>query len=416
MSWLDDDDIYQQWNLREIPFAESAEKLTSIHPVFTGRDDKLREVSAQWRSRDAKSILIYGWVGVGKTAFMREVLEGANQKWGKRVLTARISLEPNIDLATAALIALAQEMPNDEAAESQLYQMGIPTARRPKERSSEISGSMGIGGKIGEKDLPPIAPKFPNISFDALLERALNNYSYERVIIAIDDLDKQDPARARQLLLDAQGLLKGRAWLMLTGQPAGITRDYLIRDRGLFDLEIKLERLDQETSYTMLKRYLASARYAPVDDTDEAAAVHPFTPKTLRELCRQANGVPRMLNRLASYVLIKATELPAPKITDEVLAICLDYARQRLTGQLEITAEDYFLLDVILEKGVLSDDTVTLEELTQLKAETFSEILPQLDKLVELDLLQRLPTERATAYAPMPLLDSSNADDEETNA
>jgi hypothetical protein len=51
------------------------------------------------------------------------------------------------------------------------------------------------------------------------------------VVIAIDDLDKQDPAYARQLLLDAQGLLKGRAWFLLTGHPSGITRDYLIRDR-----------------------------------------------------------------------------------------------------------------------------------------------------------------------------------------
>jgi hypothetical protein len=30
-------DIYEQWNLTEIPFAESAEKLQRLNQVFTGR-------------------------------------------------------------------------------------------------------------------------------------------------------------------------------------------------------------------------------------------------------------------------------------------------------------------------------------------------------------------------------------------
>lgn len=63
---------------------------------------------------------------------------------------------------------------------------------------------------------------------------------------------------------------------------------------------------------------------------------------------------------------------------------------------------------MVLEKGVLDDDSVTLAELERLKVETFNEILPRLDKLVEFDLLRRLPTERATAYAPLPLLESDS--------
>jgi hypothetical protein len=47
------------------------------------------------------------------------------------------------------------------------------------------------------------------------------------VIIAVDDLDKQDPATVKQLLLNAQGMLKSGAWFILTGHPSGLTRDIL---------------------------------------------------------------------------------------------------------------------------------------------------------------------------------------------
>jgi len=83
---------------------------------------------------------------------------------------------------------------------------------------------------------------------------------YRRVVIAIDDLDKQDPERVRQLLHDAQGMLKGDAWFILTGHPLCLTRDLPIWERGLFDLALEIKELDQPTTYQMLINYLDSAR------------------------------------------------------------------------------------------------------------------------------------------------------------
>lgn len=396
---------YEQWNLTEIPFAESAEKLQRLSQVFTGRRRELSEVINLLRSRDAKSILVYGWIGIGKTAFIREVLEGLQRNMGKEVLTASIKLEPNTDLATAALIALARKMPHDDWAQYQLNLMGLRPEKALRQRTTTAGAETLFKATVEEAPVVPEAPQFPTLSFDDLLERALKHY--QRVVIAIDDLDKRDPAQARQLLLDAQGLLKGRAWFFLTGHPSGITRDYLIADRGLFDLPIKLDPLDEDTSYQMLVNYLSSARRRPVDPQNphDLNPVHPFTPETARTLCQQAQGVPRWLHRMGSYILLKAAELQAPLITDEVFQIGLDYARKQLRGQPGLTPQDYYVLDMVLEKGVLSDASITLQELEQLKVETFSEILPSLDRLVEYDLLHRLPTERALEYAPMPLLE-----------
>jgi len=62
------------------------------------------------------------------------------------------------------------------------------------------------------------------------------------------------------------------------------------------------------------------------------------------------------------------------------------------------------VLNLVLEKGILSDASITLTDLERVRAKEFSEILPVLEKLVTLDLVRRLPTERATEYKPTPIL------------
>jgi hypothetical protein len=114
-----------------------------------------------------------------------------------------------------------------------------------------------------------------------------------------------------------------------------------------------------------------------------------------------------------SNIAMASSASPSPQATAEaveflrgsVLQIGLNHARNELRGQPGLTAQDYYLLDMVLEKGGISDATITLAELERLKAETSHEIMPSLAKLVQYDLLKRLPTERATEYAPMPLME-----------
>lgn len=258
-----------------------------------------------------------------------------------------------------------------------------------------------MGGEIKRKDIDINKPQFPELSFEALLKRALEKY--ERVVIAIDDLDKQDPATVKQLLLNAQGMLKSGAWFILTGHPSGLTRDILISERGLFDFSIKLEPLEQDIMYQMLVNYLNSVRSENYDVNDDLS-VQPFTPETAKMLCERSSGVPRWLNRLGSYVLQKASQLNAETISPERLQEGFIYADQQVRGQLGLNAIDFILLDLILEKGKLSDENISLEELQQLKVEEMSEILPRIDKLVELDLVRRLPNDQAIEVAASPLL------------
>lgn len=400
---------FEAWNLREIPFSESASRLDSrinIDQVFTGREAELKLVIPLLRGRERKRILVYGWTGIGKSAFILEVLGGMRRN-DPKALVAYITLQPNMDLGMAALIALAREMPKDEWAQYQLNELGLGNLIRSRE--SVVGGELGLKATTTEKIVAVEPPKYPALAFEELLERAMKKY--ERVIIGIDDLDKQDPTRVRQLLEDAQGMLKGNAWFFLSGHPGGLTRDFVNRDRGLFDLSLELKPFDLETSYEMLKKYLASARLRKVNPQKAEEAVHPFTPETAQILCEKSSGIPRWLNRNASYVLLHAAAIGAGKITPDILATGLEYTQTQLRGQTRMSGEEYYLLNLILEKGSLSDETVTLEELDRLGVKEFNEIMPLLNALVQQDLIRLLPSDRTLGFAPNPILQTNHPGD-----
>lgn len=412
--WGEIDDIYQQWGLSQIPFSESAPAdAAGLDEIFTGRDDELRSVLHLFHGTERKRILVYGAVGIGKSAFILEVL-GILRRNLKDAIIAYISLPPETDLATASLIALAREMESyDEWAQHQLHQMGMPTTKgvhKTKEKLNAgfdggIPGVVAIrtGGDRETESVPYVRPAYPTLAFEDLLKRAAA--SKRRVVLGIDDLDKQDPAKVRKLIHDAQGLLKGHAWFILSGHPHDLTRDLVTMERGFFDLALGLSRLPLDTMYQMLINYLNSAR-SKKRKSGDPRAVHPFTETTARLLCERSQGVPRWLNRLGSYVLLKAAELKAETITEDVLQAGHEYMNQQARSLLGdgLTEEEVYLVNLLLERGTLSDATVTTSDLERLKMQEFSEILPILDGLVSRDLLQRLPSENEAEYRPTPLL------------
>jgi Cdc6-like AAA superfamily ATPase len=170
------------WGLDQIPFTESASSLgvSQLREVFTGRTAELREVLTLFQGRERKRILVYGWVGIGKTAFILEVLSVLERKT-KGTLTSYISLPPETDLATAALIALARKMKDDEWAQHQLNLMGLRPRKRPVLKTGKgKAGIASTGFEAEETTVPVTLPRFPALSFEDLLERALKKH--DRVV------------------------------------------------------------------------------------------------------------------------------------------------------------------------------------------------------------------------------------------
>ncbi|MEO0349456.1 MAG: AAA family ATPase [Cyanobacteria bacterium P01_A01_bin.15] len=401
----------QRLGLQEIPFTESPVDLESktLNKIFTGRENELRQVFNLFQSRERRRILIYGRIGIGKSAFLLEVLSVLKRKL-KESLTTYISLPPDLDLATTALIALAQAMPEDAWAQQQLYKMGIPTRKPLKERSSEVGGNMGITAKTGEKDLPIIAPEYPSISLDTLLDRAKQKYP-GGIVIAIDDLDKQNPSRIRQLMYDAQGMLKGPAWFLLTGHPVSMTGDLLTTERGLFDLRLPLEELDFDTTYKMLINYLSSVRINnDCTDPNDPRCVLPFLPETAEQFCKASLGKPRLFNRLGNIVLSTAADLEADTITPDVLKQGLQAALPTLRERAALSFKENRVQTFLQQRGSISDETITIDDLEQLGVRDFAELLPVLEKLEAADLAHQPSQDDTKTFEPLALPPSDEDD------
>lgn len=388
-----------------IPFTESPtgfDDTTQLDRTFTGRENELSQVFNLFQSLERRRILIYGRIGIGKSAFLLEALATLRRNLPRKLFTYT-ALPAELDLATAALIALAQELPDDDWAQNTLHQMGIPTAKAIKERTTEASANVVFGAKMSEKSAPQGKLQYPTAALDTLIDRALKKYP-EGVVIAIDDLDKQNPARVRQLMHDAQGILKGRAWFMLTGHPTGITADLLTTERGLFDLQIELKELDQKTTYQMLVNYLDSVRIKDhCTDPSDPRSVLPFSPETARHFCQVSQGKPRLFNRLGTIVLNRAAELQADKITPEVLQAGLKSAAPKLQERAALNFQEERVRSRLQERGSLSDETIEIEDLEQLGVRSFSELVPILEKLEEADLAHQILRSDAQEFAAIDL-------------
>jgi uncharacterized protein (DUF1778 family) len=258
--------------------------------------------------------------------------------------------------------------------------------------------------QTGGKDLPITKPLSASVSLDTLLERSRQDYP-QGVLIAIDDLDKRNPSVVRQMMHDAQDMLKGRAWFMLTGHPMGITGDLLTSERGLFDLQLKLEELDQPTTYTMLINYLNSVRIGEAfTDPEDPRSVRPFLPETAAAFCEASRGKPRLFNRLGGILLNTAADMQVDTITPEVLAAGLRAATPALRERAALTLQEERVRAFLKRHGPISDDTITLEELEELGFRSFNELLPLLERLESADLAyQQEDEDGEKVFAPMPL-------------
>ena len=190
----------------------------------------------------------------------------------------------------------------------------------------------------------------------------------------------------------------------------GMTGDLLTSERGLFDLQLKLEELDQPTTYQMLINYLSSARINNnCTDPNDPRCVLPFLPETAKRFCEVSLGKPRLFNRLGNTVLSTAADLQVKLITPEVLEQGLRAAAPTLRQQAALNVQEERVRALLLQRGTLSDETITIEDLEQLGLRSFTDMLPFLERLEEADLAHQLSQEDAKAFAPILL---PSADDE----
>jgi uncharacterized protein (DUF1778 family) len=156
--------------------------------------------------------------------------------------------------------------------------------------------------------------------------------------------------------------------------------------------------------YQMLINYLNSARVGnDCTDPKDPRSVLPFFPETAKRFCEVSLGKPRLFNRLGNTVLSTAADLQASVINREVLNQGLSAAAPTLRQQAALNVQEERVRALLQQRGSLSDETITMEDLEQLGVRSFSDLLPFLERLEEADLAHQLNQDAAKAFAPIPL-------------
>jgi hypothetical protein len=389
----------KKWDLTYNPFSGRPPEPRLLSQIFTGRE---REMSLAMPTvlEVPRNLLIYGVFGVGKTVFILETLRKLKEIDNPLVIYTSLIGDTPLDLAKTVLLGLANSLMAEEEEAKRILEsaVGIEKAKSMKEQIySDVKAGIPLlsvkgGVQSAITTTEQVRIEEPRHHINKLLELA--DRKYERIIIAVDDIEKKEPNAVRRILVEARDILFSNCSFILTGHPLGVTRDIYTSALRVFDKKIELKPLLSTELRKIVVNYLNIAR------KEKSEEIKPFTEEVLSWIIEKSYGIPGVLNSICFRVLDAGAtagfkeigENELPKITEEV----------EKDIYLEITPEVRYILEVLGESGGLSEDT-SLEVLDRLKVHTFMEAIPIVENLVQNDLLVKLEDERGIKYVLNPL-------------
>ncbi|MEM1239990.1 MAG: hypothetical protein AAGI45_09135 [Cyanobacteria bacterium P01_H01_bin.26] len=154
----------------------------------------------------------------------------------------------------------------------------------------------------------------------------------------------------------------------------------------------------------MLINYLSSVRIAnDCSDPNDPRCVLPFLPETAEQFCQASLGKPRLFNRLGNIVLSTAADLEAEMITPDVLKQGLQAALPTLRERAALNFKEKRVQAFLQQRGSISDETITIDDLEQLGVRDFAELLPVLEKLEAADLAHQPSQDDTKTFEPLAL-------------
>ena len=127
----------------------------------------------------------------------------------------------------------------------------------------------------------------------------------------------------------------------------------------------------------------------------------PFSESVVDKISKNSHGVARQFMVIAERLISAATRLNIEQIDDKNFELCLNEVKSEVT--LQLTSHMRHLLYIAKQPGGVSED-VHDEVLDELNVKTYIELLPDLDNLVQQDLLIRMDDGKHIRYEPSKLL------------
>jgi len=390
----------REWGLKKNPFSIRPPALQLLNEIFTNREKEMRSIIPTLYELP-RNALVYGAYGIGKTTFVIETLRELSTLSKVLVAYAPLSGESPEDFERTVLLALANSLREKDKEAEKLLQALIGTEKSriiSKQFLGGVEGKLAVldikgGGTISISDTETKKIEGVRFYIQELLNKA--NKKYDRVIIAVDEIDKKEPDKAREIIVQCRDILHFDCSFILTGRLIGVPMDIHSSAFGAFDEKIWLEPLNDNDMRQIVINYLNSQRYKKFVDTK------PFTDEAVQIIIEKSRGIPRVLNLTCFVLLNTAIELGVDKIDKDNLPKCLEIVSRKKYG--DISPHIRYLIDIISKYGMISEE-VPDELLREMGVRTFTELFPVLEALVRDDIIIKLENAKGMRYFLTPII------------
>ena len=262
-------ELLESCNLRENPFVKTEPKSSLIDRVFIGRERELREAAMAVVDRP-RNVLVVGGYGYGKMTFVRKLLRELAGAKRHTFLTGYAPLRQDsaAGFQLAALAALAE---------------GALAISPPGSPLHDFA--RGVRDELARLEERPGDRLAPDLRFRDGLALA-EAHGVERVVLAIDELDKRDAQVVQSVLMGSRFFLDLEASFVLTGRLLDVFADVRSSLLAAFDKRVELGLFTPDESRLVIERNLAAARRDPEPED----RYRPFTEEAVTAIVDRARA------------------------------------------------------------------------------------------------------------------------------
>lgn len=362
------------------PFPLRCPEEPVLQKLFMNRDKEIENTIGVIEGR--RNALIYGYYGVGKTAFLKYFLfdlAGLEKPKVASIYTTFTGAS-EIDFLNTIAFALAKQFKSEYKRAEEVY-----NKMSGLEKGKELTTGMEAGfsmifkgaGKYASTEGETFkAALLPAYTKDFVMETLKTMSEKYRILIGVDEIDKIAPRDFNKLIAGIRDILGYNASFMLTGSYTflSLAGTIISTQYGAFDIKTELP----EMSVKDLKD--ASIKYC------KAAGGQPFTEDALEALAEQSLGIPRAMMVICRGAVENAASAGLNKIDRKNISTVLFATGKAIYASL-LTTQKKVVRYLMSTGGEL--DTVTKKVaadlgVTQPRVYTYLDALMSKDAIIEM--------------------------------